>query len=220
MAKGHEGVHRFTGLGDGDDEGIRSDDRISVPKLARQFDVDGQSCPMLDGVLRHHAGVGRSPTGNHDDLGDVAQHRVIERCLIQLNALLCVDASTKRVGDGFGLFCDFLQHEQVVATLFRRRGVPVHNVGLGLDLGASEIAHLDSVGPDNNDLVLTELECVTRVINKRRNVACEKIFSFSQTDHKRRIPSRSYDQRRVIRIHRHECERTFQARTDRLHRRR
>ena len=120
VAKCHEGVHRFTGLGYGDDEGIWSDDRISVPKLARQFDINGQSRPMFNGVLRHHAGMSRSSTGNHDDLGDVAQHRVIERCLIQFNALLRIDASTKRIGDGFGLFCDFLEHEQVVPTLFRR----------------------------------------------------------------------------------------------------
>ena len=64
-----------------------SDDGVAVAELAGELDLDRQSRPVLDRVLRHQAGVGGGTAGDHDDLVDLAQHALVEVRLVQLDAV-------------------------------------------------------------------------------------------------------------------------------------
>ena len=115
---GCKSVYGLAGLGDGDDEGRRADDRVPVAKLGGVFRLGGNAGQRLDhaatdcgcmktgahsednhafGLRQHFSGVGEF---GEEDVGGVD-----------------ADMSPHQVGHRFGLFHDLLEHEMLVAIL-------------------------------------------------------------------------------------------------------
>lgn len=83
VAQGHQRVHGLAGLGDGDDQGVRAEDRVPVAELARQLHLARDTGPVLDGVLGDHARVERRTARDDDHLVQLAQLLVGDPDLVQ-----------------------------------------------------------------------------------------------------------------------------------------
>ena len=73
-----DGVHGFTGLADGNGQGLFVYDRIAVAELVGELDFYRDTAPVLNGVLGYVTGVGGGAASNHDDLVHAAQHRGVD----------------------------------------------------------------------------------------------------------------------------------------------
>ena len=127
-----QGVGGLAGLADRDDQRGRGEDRVAVAELAGELDLDRDPAPVLDGVLRDHAGVEGRAGRDDDDLVDVAQVLVGQPHLVELQQPVGAAAAEQRVGHGARLLEDLLAHEPVVAVLLGGREVPVDVVAAAL----------------------------------------------------------------------------------------
>ena len=140
---------------------------------------------MLDGVLRHQARVVGSATRHDDDLVDLPEVRVAEPHLIEVEATIAPHTAAQRIGHGLRLLGDLLEHEQVVAALLRGGGIPGDRELLGLDDVAVEVGDDDLLAGDLHDLVLAELERVTRVGDEGGHVRGHEVLPLSAPHHER-----------------------------------
>ena len=97
-----------------------------------ELNLGGDTAPVLDGVACHLARVCGGTAGNHDNLVDRAQHRVVDVQLVKGQVTVLVKAAHEGLLNGGGLLVDFLFHEGVVAALFSCGGVPLDVEGLAL----------------------------------------------------------------------------------------
>lgn len=74
-----------------------------------QFDVDGDSRPLLDRVLAHDSRVRSRPTTQDNDALDVGERLRIKSVNVDDTVF---DAPANGVGNGLGLFADFFRHER------------------------------------------------------------------------------------------------------------
>ena len=51
VADSFQGVCGFAGLGDGQHEGVWTEDGVAVAEFGGEFDFYGDACPVLDGVF-------------------------------------------------------------------------------------------------------------------------------------------------------------------------
>ena len=80
MAGGLQRVDRLARLRDGEGERVGAEDRVAVPELARDLDLDGQTGPVLDRVLRDQPRVEGGAARDHEDLVDLAEDVVADPC--------------------------------------------------------------------------------------------------------------------------------------------
>ena len=128
-------------------------------------------------------------------------------------------AAADRVRDGVGLLGDLLRHEGRPSALLGGRGIPHHFEGRGLDGAAVEVADLDAVGGDRDDLVLPDREGVAGVLDEGRDVGAEEVLAVAEADHERRVAAGADDEAGLVLVHREERERAFEAAHDRAERR-
>ena len=179
-------------LADRDDERGVVEDRVAVAELGGELDLDRHPGPVLDGVLRDHAGVERRAARDDDDLVDVAQLLVGEPHLVEVQVPLRRTTPQQRVGDGARLLVDLLAHEPVVAVLLGGRQVPVDVVAATLGGRAVEVHDGDPVAGDRHDLVLAELQRLAGVLDERRDVGPEEVLALADADHQRRVAARGH----------------------------
>ncbi len=215
---GHQGVCGLPGLADGHDQGGRPDDRIAVAELAGQFHLARDPGPVLDRVLGHQAGVEGGAAGDHHDLVHTAQLGFGDADLVQGEPVLLVAAPEERVGDRAGLLVDLLAHEPVVATLLRRREVPVHVVGADRGRLAVEGGDLHRLAGDPHDLVLAELDRVPGVLDEGGDVGGEEVLPLADPDHQRGVAPGGHHGLRVLAVHRDQGEGPVEAAAHRAHR--
>src|SRR5665811_963322 len=131
---------------------------------------------------------------------------------------MCIRDRTKQgVGNRPGLLVDFLKHEPAETALFGGRGVPVDVVVLGCGRLAVEVGHENGGRGDGDDLILTEFDGVTGVVDEGRNIRSEEVFAFAATHYEGRITSGSDDDTGLPRIGDHKRERTVELATDGPH---
>ena len=215
---GHEGVHGLAGLADRHDERVRADDRVTVAELVGEFDVAGDACPLLDGVLADHARVRGRAAGHDDDPVD-AREKAVETLEFGDLDPAVTDASAQRVGDGIRLFGNLLRHERRPAALVCGAGIPLDLERLDLDHVAVEVRDRDGVGRDRDDLVLTDREGVAGVLDERGDVGPEEVLALAEADHQRRIAPRTDDDAGAVLVHREQGERTLETGCHRAERR-
>ena len=218
VTDGHERVGRLARLGDRHDERGRGDDRVAVAELRGDVDLARNVRPVLDRVLRDHPRVERGPTGHDDDLVDPSQLCVVDVDLVEHQSPVRIEAPEQCVRDGARLLEDLLAHEPVVAALLGRREVPVDVVRLRDGRFTGEARHVVAVRSDLDDLVLTELDGLSRVLDERRDVGRDEHLALAHADHERRVAAGSHDPLGRLGIHRDKGERTLESVADRAHR--
>ncbi len=141
-----ERVGGLTGLRDEQAEGVAVGNGIAIAVFAGVVDVDGQAGKALDHVF---AREGRMPTGSAG--GDVDARRGGKLVVADFHfaeedfAGVERDAAQGGVANGARLLPDFLEHEVLVAALFRLDRVPLDAGKGALDGVAFEVGQLDAV---------------------------------------------------------------------------
>ena len=212
-------VGGLAGLADRHHQRGVGQDRVAVAELGGQLDLDRDPGPVLDGVLRDHAGVERRAAGDDDDLVDVAQVLVGQPHLVELQLAPLAAPAEQRVGHRPRLLVDLLAHEPVVAVLLGRRQVPVDVVAAALGRRVpSKPVTRHAVAGDRHDLVLAELHRLAGVLDERGDVGAEEVLALADADHERRVAAGGDDPGRVGGIDGDQGERALEPRAHPLHR--
>ena len=134
-------VRRFAGLRDDHGERVLGDDRIAIAELAAVIHFHRKARQPLDHELAGQPGV---PAGAAGDDADLANARELGRRDVHLveedAAGLLPDAPQRGVAHGARLLEDLLEHEVLVAALFRLDRVPENMRDLPVDGTAIEVA--------------------------------------------------------------------------------
>ena len=123
---GGNGIRRLAGLGQDDEQRMPVNQGVCIAKLTCQLRSHGDTAQLLDGIFPRAPGIIGRAAGRNDDFMDLGK---IDVQVVQYNFPI----SDSR-GDGRfhrpGLLHDLLEHEVVVAALFRRLDVPCDAAGL------------------------------------------------------------------------------------------
>ena len=118
-------VRGFARLRDDDGQHVRGNDRVAIAEFAAVIHFDRNPGQLLDHELARQR---RVPTGSAgDDLDFLERLELLRRDihLVQKNAAaLLADTPERGIADGARLLEDFLEHEVLVAALFRHDRVP------------------------------------------------------------------------------------------------
>ena len=104
-----------------------------------------------------------------------------------------IDSTAHRIGDGFGLFRDLLEHEEVISALLCRGCVPINRERGGGHRFTIEIRDFNSVGREFDNLILSEFNRVSRVINESSNIGGQECLAVTDPNYKRRVTSSSHN---------------------------
>ena len=92
------------------------------------------------------------------------------------------DAAEGGVADGARLLPDFLEHEVLVAALFRLDGVPGDAREFALDGLAVEVGELDAGGSEDGHVAVGEEVDVARVVENAGDVGGDEGLAFADAD--------------------------------------
>ena len=194
FALGGEGVGGFAGLGDEQAEGVAVGDGIAVAIFAGVVDVDGQAGEALDHVLAGESGVPTGAAGGDVDAGGAGELVVVDLHFAEEDvAGVERDAAEGGVADGAGLLPDFLEHEVLVAALFRLDGIPLDALKLALDGLAVEVGELDAVEGEDGHVAVGEEVDVAGVVEDAGDVGGDEVFAFADADDDGRAGARGDD---------------------------
>ena len=129
--------------------------------------------------------VGSSAGGDDDAAGILPEVLVVLldflKCDVGDFAVRPLDeAGPHGIGQGLGLFVDFLEHEVLPAALFGGRKVPVHVIGGLDDLIAVPVKEVHMVGVQDGKLLLVQEVDFPRIGEHGRHVACDEVFARAQ----------------------------------------
>src|SRR5215212_10897842 len=126
-------------------------------------------------------------------------------------------AAEQRVGYRAGLLIDLLAHEPVVTTLLGGGKVPINAVGLYLSRLAVEGDDIDAVRGDADQLILAKLDGIAGVLDERRNIGGDEVFTLPHPDHQWGVPARRHHGVWHLLVHRDQGECATQPTTDHAH---
>ena len=102
-----------------------------------------------------------------------------------------------------------LEHEVVVAALFRGFRIPRDFIILDLGRCSVKVSHGDGVSAQFHYLVLAQFDGVAGIANKCRHVTAEEVFVLAASNHERRIAPSPHHYAWLVSVNRHQGERTI-----------
>ena len=194
LALGGQGVGGFAGLGDEQAQRVAVGNGIAIAVFAGVVDVDRQAREPLDHVLAGQRRVPAGAAGGDVDAGGVGEFLVADLHLAQEDlAGVERDAAQGGVANGARLLPDFLEHEVLVAALFRLDGIPLDARDLALDGLAVEVGELDAVAGEDGHVAVGEEIDIARVVQDAGNVGGDEVFALAHADDDRRAGARGDD---------------------------
>ena len=158
--------------------------------------------------------------GHHEHLVDIAQFLIGEPLLIE-NYPAKVEVPQQGVGHRRRLFGDLLEHEVLVAALFRGRQVPVDREDpriIGV-IVTREVGDAIAVRSDHHNLVLPQFDGFPGVFDECGDVGPEEHLALADTHDQRGGAARGHDRARVVGVGEDEGEVPLQPSHHSLHRR-
>ena len=126
LALGGERVGGFAGLRDEQAEGVAIGNGIAIAVFAGVVDVDGHAREALDHVFAGERGMPAGAAGGDVDAGGAGEFVVVDFHFAEEDvAGVERDAAEGGVANGARLLPDFLEHEVLVAALFRLDRIPL-----------------------------------------------------------------------------------------------
>ena len=120
-----ERVRSFAGLGNEQAQRVAIGNGIAIAVFAGVVDVDRKTRQPLDHVLAGECSMPAGTAGGNVDAGCCGQLLVVDFHLAQVDlARVERDATQRGVANGPRLLPDFLEHEMLVAALFRLNRIP------------------------------------------------------------------------------------------------
>jgi hypothetical protein len=189
-----ERVGRLATLADRDDEIVLREDRLSVPHLAADLDLRRNLRQLLHPVPPRHrrvrAGAARDEIDARDRPRDLRREPDLFADDVRLGH---VHAPAQRVFDRARLLMDLLEHEVLVAPLFRLGRGPVDVLARALHRRAVERRDLGAALGQGRDVAVVEEDDLARVREERGNVAGGEHLSLPHAEHQRRLITRDDD---------------------------
>ena len=132
--------------------------------------------------------------GGNVDAGGVGEFFVGNLHLAQENlARVERDAAQRGVGNGPRLLPDFLEHEVLVAALFRLDRIPLHARQLALHGLAVKIRQRHAFKRQDRHIAVGKKINVARVMQNSRHIAGDKRLALAHADHHRRAQPRRHN---------------------------
>ena len=127
LGKAHrgQGVRRLARLADDDAHILLADDRVLIPELGRDLGGAADAAHGLDHALAHHTRVQRRAAADNVDVLDLAQ-AVIGQAIVLKTDRVVLDTRLDGICNRLGLLHDLLEHEVLIAALFRSGKIPVY----------------------------------------------------------------------------------------------
>ena len=192
--RGH-GVERLAGLADNNGKRPFVYNRAAIAELGGQNDLDRHPRQLFEVILADHAHMIRRAAG--DDLNAVVaaavEHQSVE------NDRAIPDAGQDCPAQRLGLLHDLLEHEMLIAALFRGGDLPVDVMVLLFDGQLHRVIDLHAVAAQNGDLAVFHVHNVARVLDKRRHVGGDEVLALAEADEQRRVLARSIDMIGIVR---------------------
>jgi hypothetical protein len=122
---GGECVGCFAGLGNRNEEIVLPDERIAVPKLTADVDLDRRPNHFLQQIFANQSRMPRRPAGHDPDSihGQKLACRQTDVGEVRFAGFIRI-AAAHRIENRLRLLVDLFQHEMRVSAFLRRRGVP------------------------------------------------------------------------------------------------
>ena len=164
-------------------DGLRVDDGVAVAELAGIVHLDGDAGEALDHELAGGGGVPAGAAGGDVDVAGVAEGLVGNLHLGEEDfAGVERDAAQGGVADGAGLLKDFLEHEVLVAALFRLDGIPEDALEGALDGVAVEVGELDALAGEDGHVAVGEEVEIAGVVEDAGDVGGDEVFAIADAD--------------------------------------
>ena len=128
------------------------------------------------------------------------------------------DARRHRIAHSLRLLVDLLEHEMLVAALFRRLGVPVDLEDLLRHHFAATVRDVHAVRLDDRHLAVVHDVGAPRARDDRRDVGRDEVLPFAETDDERVVLLRADEAIGMLARHEDERIRTFDTREHLAHR--
>ena len=179
-------IHRFAALRNRDNQGLFSNNRVSVAEFAGEFDFDGDTAPVLNRVTCDLPRIGGSSAANHDDFVDPTQDVLGDTDLIQSQVLMRVYTIGKSLSHAPRLFVDFLLHEGRPSALGRAIRRKIDFVFLQGDRVPIRTDDRYSGSAHDDKLILPNFYRAVRVLDEGKDIRAEEILSFAEANNQRR----------------------------------
>ena len=195
-------VARLARLRDPDHERAPVEHGIAVDPLRRDVVLDGYARPLLDRVAARDGSVVRRAGGEDHDAAQHPQRGVVDAEPVELEPAVA-HAIADRLGDGFGLLVDLLQHERLEARLLGALVVPVELDELALDraavLGPQERG---AVARDRDEVAVLGEVHLARLAQERGRVRGEERLAAADADHERALMPRADEEPGMVAVDR------------------
>ena len=212
LALGGESVGSFAGLGNEQAQGVAIGDGVAIAIFAGVVDVNRKAGEAFDHVLAGERRVPTGAAGGDVDAGGAGQFVVVDLHFAEEDvAGVEGDAAERGVADGARLLPDFLEHEVLVAALFRLDRVPLDALEFALDGLAIEVGQLDAVEGEDGHVAVGEEIDVARVVENAGNVGGDEVLAFANADDDGRAGARGDDLVGLGRGENAECEGSGEA---------
>ena len=160
------------------------DDGIAVTQLTGQLRPDRDAAQLFHNITAHIAGmIGRTAGGDHD-LVDTPQLFIAELEALQYDFPVLhpgLDGSLQ----GPGLLHNLFEHEMLIATLFRRLGVP-HDPGQGLlNLPAAAVVDGNLLRGEGSKLPILQINDGAGMADEGGNIGSEEILPSAHAQNQR-----------------------------------
>ncbi len=187
LTLGGERVRRFTRLRNDHGERVRLDDRVAVAEFAAVIDFDRNARQLFDHELARERGVPAGAAGDNFHLLEGSELGGRDIHLIEEDAAgILANAAERGIADGARLLENLLEHEMLIAALFRFDGIPKNVRHLPLHAAAIEIGEPDALRREDRHVAVGEEEHVLRVGENGRDVAGDEVLVIADADHHRR----------------------------------
>ena len=184
LPEGRHGIQCLTRLADDDHQGLFIHNGIHIPELRGQSHLHRDTENPLQVVLAHHSHMVGRAAGHNIQLMDAAQI-VFRQAEILQKHLSVPDPGEYGPAHSLRLLHDLLEHEVLIAALFRRIHFPVyvgdlflhrlHQVVIALDtvfgqhchLAIIHISHIPGMADDSGNVAGQEAAALTIAQNQR-----------------------------------------------------
>ena len=197
----------FTTLADDDTQFTFVQNGVSVSEFGSDIHFNGNSCDFFHHISANDTCV-HCCTASHDiDSAAVLDFFFRQRDFVQFDVCFCqtrLDCFVQH----FGLFHDFLHHEVVIAAFFCRCDIPCYMVDFFFDFVAFDVNQSYTVIFQYSDFVFIQQVIISCVFQQSRNIRCDIVFAFAQTNQQGAAFTHCYQCVGVFAAHDTQCIRT------------
>ena len=185
IAQRSQGIGRFSGLGDGDQQGALGHTDLTVTVFAGDLDLTGQAGLLFDPVAGNHTGVVAGAAGDDVNIADQRQLAFSPGAEGGGEDMIIREQAIQRVGDGGGLLKDFLEHKVLILAFFHAQGrvlVLLHGV---LDQLVLPVPDLAVVAGQPGVFAFIQIDEAVGYLQQRQGVGANVMLAAANADNQR-----------------------------------